>query len=106
MRKPNQPAWKYEHNGHCLICAKPCPEKTSITCKGWGWFGGYLGVTVHFCPEHPTGELRDRLLAVGRKRPEEWTPEERIFVKALKAKLVKLENGASRNGARRKRSEA
>jgi hypothetical protein len=95
-------AWKYERNGHCLICAKPCPEKTSPTARGWDWFGGYLRVTVHFCPEHKTGELRDRLLAIGRKCPEVWTTDERAFVDSLKDELEKMERSARQRNLRRR----
>lgn len=94
--------WKYERNGHCLICAKPCPEKTSPASLGWDWFGGWLGVAVHFCPEHKTGELRDRLLAIREKRPGTWTADERAFVDSLKVELEKMELSARRRDFRRR----
>jgi len=86
--------WKYERDGHCLICAAACPEKTSSKSLGWDWFGGYLGATVHFCPAHKTGELRDRLLAIGEKKPTTWTAEERTFVEKFRIELDRLEESA------------
>jgi hypothetical protein len=94
VRKISQPAWKYERGGHCLICSKPCPDKRSIDSIGWDWFGGYLRVTVHFCPHHKTGELRDRLLKIGGKRPDTWTRDEAAFVNEFKIELDKLETAA------------
>lgn len=94
--------WKYEHGGHCLICGKACPEKTSIHSIGWDWFGGYLGVTVHFCPEHKIGGLRDRLLRIGEKKPAHWTKEECDFVKKFKIELERVELSARMKERRRK----
>lgn len=102
MRKSSQPAWKYERDGHCLICSKACPDKRSINCTGWDWFGGYLRVTVHFCPQHRTGELRDRLLSIGQKHPDKWTPEERLFVQQFKLELNRLERAARQKEFRKK----
>lgn len=86
--------WKYERDGHCLICSKRCPDKTSSASSGWDWFGGYLGLTVHFCPEHKIGELRGRLLAIGEKTPDIWTTDEREFVRKFKIEIEKVESAA------------
>jgi hypothetical protein len=67
----------------CLICGAICPEKTSQAARGWDWYHGYLPKTVHFCPRHKGNELRDKLLKIGEKRPEQWTREERNYVEAL-----------------------
>jgi hypothetical protein len=105
MRKALEHAWKYEYGGHCLICSKACPDKRSIDCTGWDWFGGYLRVTVHFCPQHRTGDLRDRLLAIGEKHPDRWTLEERAFVAEFKLELDRLESAATRReSVKRKKS--
>lgn len=95
-------SFRYEHNGHCLICSKPCPEKTSMESAGWDWFCGYLRVVVHFCPQHKKGELRDRLLAIGQKQPTTWTSEERVFVEKFKLELDRVEAAASRASKRRR----
>jgi hypothetical protein len=69
--------------GRCLVCGKVCPEKTRPESQGWDWFTGYLPKTVHFCPQHKTNELRDRLLKIGEHKPDTWTRQERNFVEAL-----------------------
>ncbi|WP_145956522.1 hypothetical protein [Burkholderia pseudomallei] len=71
----------------CLVCRKRCPEKTMPASKGWDWFHGYLPAPAHFCPEHKVGELRDRLLRIGEKKPETWTSEEQRFVAAFLSEL-------------------
>jgi hypothetical protein len=92
--KPYGKSWPYENNGHCLICSKACPEKTSTDSNGWDWFGGYLRVVVHFCPQHKTGELRDKLLAIGGKKPETWSSDEHAFVRDFKRELEGIETAA------------
>lgn len=94
---------KYERDGHCLICAKACPEKTSMDSAGWDWFGGYLGVAVHFCPDHKGGELRDRLFSIGEKQPITWSADERAFVEKFRVELERVELSARMKEKRKRR---
>ena len=67
----------------CLICGTILPGTNKRESLQWDWFTGYLRVTVHFCPAHKTNELQGRLLKVSRRKPEEWTDEERNLVDSL-----------------------
>lgn len=85
MKKTRAPRERFPEK--CLVCRKRCPEKTMPASRGWDWFHGYLPAPAHFCPEHKIGELRDRLLRIGEKKPETWTSDEQKFVAAFLSEL-------------------